>query len=200
MKVIVTGFEPFGAYKVNTSQLILNELDSNIKKVVLPVSYKKVVKIIDDLFTESPDIFLMLGLAPSSTSIKLESIALNIAHSYLPDNEGIKKTNSIIFQSSPLALRTNVDIQNIHMVLLTNKIPCVISYHAGTYLCNYSYYIALHKVYEKKINTKVLFIHVPNATETILDNPSKPSLPLEMLIKAINIILETLSKEEKYEN
>ncbi len=192
VEITVTGFEPFGAYKVNTSQIVLNKLNKNIRKIILPVNYDKVTRIISNILDNNPDILLMLGLAPFSPSVKLETIALNIAHSNIPDNDGIRKIHSVIIRESPLALKTNTNILHVHKKLLENKIPNIVSYYAGTYLCNYSYYIALSKIYTGKLKTKVLFVHLPHASEIILDNPNKPSLPLYILVKAVNITINIL--------
>ncbi|OYT30995.1 MAG: hypothetical protein B6U94_04660 [Thermofilum sp. ex4484_79] len=194
MDTIITAFEPFGSHKVNSSQLILKKLNVNARKLVLPVSYASVKSILENIFTNPPSTLLMLGLAPFSTSLELEVIALNVAHSRLKDNDGIVKLNSVIYEDGPLALKTNVDVEEIHNVLYDNKIPSVISYHAGTYLCNYAYYVALYNSYIRNLKTRILFVHVPNATEAVIDDPKKPSLPLDFLSKSIRIILENIDE------
>ena len=75
------------------------------------------------------------------------------------------------------------------------KIPAVLSYHAGTFLCNYIYYIALHNA--RKHRTKVGFVHIPHITELIVENPEYPSLPKKALLESVKIILKETIKNNR---
>ena len=84
MKILLTGFEPFGGDTVNSSQETLKAVtcdefgDVEVVAKILPVSFKRVgdvlVSLIDDL---RPDVVMMLGQAGTSENIRIERFALN---------------------------------------------------------------------------------------------------------------------------
>ncbi len=39
------------------------------------------------------------------------------------------------------------------------------------------------------------FVHFPASTEMALDSPFQPSLPMEMMVEALKVILETVAVE-----
>ncbi|RLE85903.1 MAG: pyroglutamyl-peptidase I [Thermoprotei archaeon] len=197
--IIVSGFEPYGREKINPSMIIAESFDGEkienepIKGIVFPVSHKKVKPIVENIIGEKPSIFLALGLSPKTTCIRLEVVALNVAHSARADNDGYKPFDEKIYEDGELAYRGTLPFKKILQKLKRKKIPAVLSYHAGTFLCNYIYYTALHNA--RKHRTKVGFVHIPHITELIVENPEYPSLPKKTLLEGVKIILkETIKK------
>jgi pyroglutamyl-peptidase len=82
---LVTGFEPFGNYTVNPSQLIAQTLngstfnDVDIVGVVLPVDFNESVKMTTDAIQHyHPDLVMSLGLNARSQAIRVEKIGVNL--------------------------------------------------------------------------------------------------------------------------
>ena len=195
--ITITGFEPFRKEKVNPSMIIAKEFDGKtvlgekIKSIILPVSYKRAKPIVESLVKEEPILLLSLGLSSRITCIRLEVIALNIAHSEKGDNDGYKPFNEIIYEDGDLAYKGTLPFKEILEALRKNGIPSTLSFHAGTFLCNYVYYIALYNAQNRGLN--VGFVHIPHLTEYAVEKPEVPSLPKELVIKAVEIIVrETL--------
>ena len=74
--------------------------------------------------------------------------------------------------------------------LRRHGIPSVLSFSAGTYLCNYAYYIASYLL-SKRNNTMFGFIHIPQASEYVVSKANVPSLPFNFLVKAVEIAIYT---------
>ena len=87
MKVLVTGFEPFGKFSINSSERAVAQLPKSlggneIVTLILPVSYTRVEKLLTDcLQSVRPDAVVCVGQNASSSEIRVESTAGNYAHS-----------------------------------------------------------------------------------------------------------------------
>jgi pyroglutamyl-peptidase len=73
-------------------------------------------------------------------------------------------------------------------------IPCQVSYHAGTYLCNAMLYLAHHLTQEMQLKTRSAFIHVPlDASQTAAQAQDMASMPASMSAMAVRMILDDLA-------
>ena len=79
MKVLLTGFEPFGNYKENSSWAVAEKVaacgvcNANVMARRLPVSFAGVAKALRDAVEEcSPDVIVMLGQSANIDYVKLE--------------------------------------------------------------------------------------------------------------------------------
>ncbi|MCG4581975.1 pyroglutamyl-peptidase I, partial [Anaerosalibacter bizertensis] len=69
MKVLVTGFDPFGGEKVNPAYEAVKRLDDNINggeivKLEIPTVFQKSIEVLDKAIDrEKPDIVLCIGQA-----------------------------------------------------------------------------------------------------------------------------------------
>jgi len=195
MKVLVTGFEPFGGEKINPSWEAVKELpekigNAEIIKHQLPVSFKgvkeKLPKIIEDV---RPDVVVLTGQAGGRVNITVERVAINVMDARMEDNEGYKPEDEPIFEDAPAAYFATIPVKRIVNALRENKIPAMVSNSAGTYVCNTAMYTALHYIATNGLEAKVGFIHVPYIPEQVLEKP-QPSMSLEMIRKAIEIAIK----------
>ncbi|WP_087037972.1 pyroglutamyl-peptidase I [Thermococcus litoralis] len=195
MKVLVTGFEPFGGEKINPSWGAVKELpekigNAEIIKHQLPVSFKgvkeKLPKIIEDV---RPDVVVLTGQAGGRVNITVERVAINVMDARMEDNEGYKPEDEPIFEDAPAAYFATIPVKRIVNALRENKIPAMVSNSAGTYVCNTAMYTALHYIATNGLEAKVGFIHVPYIPEQVLEKP-QPSMSLEMIRKAIEIAIK----------
>jgi len=200
MKVLVTGFEPFGGEKINPSWEAVKGLpekieDAEIIKHQLPVSFKgvkeKLPKIIEDV---RPDVVVLTGQAGGRVNITVERVAINVMDARMEDNEGYKPENEPIFEDAPAAYFATIPVKRIVNALRENKIPAMVSNSAGTYVCNTAMYTALHYIAINGLEAKAGFIHVPYIPEQVLEKP-QPSMSLEMIRKAIEIAIKESIKD-----
>ncbi|AHF81247.1 pyroglutamyl-peptidase I [Thermococcus paralvinellae] len=198
MKVLVTGFEPFGGEKVNPSWEAVKMLpdvigNAEIVKYQLPVSFKKVRELLPDIISkEKPEVIILTGQAGGRVNITVERVAINVMDSTKEDNDGYKPEDEPIFEDAPVAYFSTLPIKRIIKALRENRIPAMVSNTAGTYVCNTAMFTALHYVAINKLNAKAGFIHVPYIPEQVLEK-NAPSMPLEMIKRAIEIaIMESI--------
>jgi len=159
--ILLTGFEKFGKLSSNLSGEIVRSFDDkfqqySIEKIILPVSWKRSVKVYLDLLKLiklKPYLVILMGIH-SKKSIYLEKLSLNWG--FGKDVDGSYKIG-FINMKKPLKFNTILNIKEIYKVL-KNSLKLSISYYPGFYLCNYIYYWALDIA---KNEYPVVFIHIP---------------------------------------
>lgn len=197
MKVLVTGFEPFGGESINPSweavKALPDELNgTTLLKVQLPVSFKGVREILPRLITrEKPDIVLMAGQAGGRPNVTVERVAINVMDSTMPDNDGFAPEDEPVFEGAPDAYFATIPIKAIVKALRDAGIPAGVSNTAGTYVCNTAMFTALHTIAVSGMEAKAGFIHVPFNHAQALDKP-RPSMAQETINRAIRLALELL--------
>ncbi len=199
--IVVTGFDVYGSEVDNPTGRIALELNGVviggylIHGLKIPVSYASVRRAVEIIYNYfNPRIVLSLGLSPPRPIPSIERIALNYADTKIPDTDGIVMRNKRIVNNGPLALETSVNVGALVDYLIAQGIPVTISYHAGTYLCNYLYYLLLYKGLQRR--TKVLFIHVPRtrgeALMLLKSSKTTHFVEYELLVEMIKHILKYL--------
>ncbi len=164
--VLVTGFKPFGNYDVNPSELIAENLNGTtidgVKIVGISlevewnISYNKTLELIERY---DPCAVVSIGLAPKSSIIRLEKLAVNLRR-----DESFPFIH-LIQKRSPLFLTTDVNLYKISADMKKENISSRVSYFAGFYLCNYLFYRLLDYKEKNDPELKVMFIHVPPLDE-----------------------------------
>jgi len=203
LPILLTGFGPFKKYKVNPAEIVslkLNRekiLDEEIISYTLPVSYRKVIKKVQEIIMQhKPRVFIGLGLAGGRPNITLERVAINIMDTTSPDIDGYKPSDEKIFQDGPAAYFSTLPIKQIVNELRNNGIPAMISNSAGTYVCNTLIYTALYTIAKNKLETLAGFMHLPYLPEQVLDK-SQPSMSLDIMLKAVKIAFEVALRSFK---
>ncbi len=202
IKVLLTGYEPFGGHKKNSTMDIVAALEGKkIKNAevygkILPVSVKRAGPEIDKVLDElKSDIVISLGLAPTYTSITVERVGLNLVDARIPDNDGEKPIDMPIVEGAPLAYLSTLPTREIVEELKRKGIPAVLSYSAGTYLCNYALFKVLHYASEHGYPKSAGFIHIPYTPDQVVGKyfllgKSTPSMCLDMEIEAVRIAIK----------
>lgn len=196
MKVLVTGFEPFGGEEINPSWEAVSGLPDEIEgaeiiKRQLPVTFNGVRKILPKLIVdEKPDIVILTGQAGGRPNITVERVAINVMDSTMPDNEGFAPEDEPVFEGAPAAYFATLPIKAIVRALREAKIPAGISNTAGTYVCNTAMFTALHTIAVAGMKTRAGFIHVPFSHEQALEKP-RPSMAVETIRKAFEVAIRT---------
>ena len=196
MKVLVTGFEPFGGEKINPSWEAVNDLPDEINGAVLikrrlPVTFRGVRKILPKLLVEEkPDVVIMTGQAGGRPNITVERVAINVMDSRMADNEGYKPEDEPVFEGAPVAYFSTLPIKAIVKALREEGIPASVSNSAGTYVCNTAMFTTLHTIEVEGMESQAGFIHVPFSHEQVLDKP-RPSMALETIKRAIEVAIRT---------
>lgn len=168
MRLLLTGFEPFGGDDVNSSQEVVRTLSCDesggveLVTSILPVSFKRAGNAICRLIDATePDVVIMLGQSSKSNCIKIERVALNLMDSCKGDNDGYAPDEETICPEGAPAYFTQLPIKILSDSLMQNGIPAKVSNSAGLYVCNATYFAALHRIAATGRNIKAVFIHLP---------------------------------------
>ena len=188
MKILITGFEPFGENEKNISQEVLQYLDSSINGVaivkrVLPVVFNECIEIVTSLIDkEKPDAVICLGQRASYDGIAIERIAINLMDSKNADNNGFAPKDEVIAKNGEIAYFSTLPIKQIFDKINSLGIVSKISNTAGLYVCNNLMYGVLHHISANKLPIVSGFIHLP----------SFGKMELNSVIEAVNsAIMET---------
>lgn len=100
-KILLTGFEPFGAETTNPSWDAVEALnveipDLQLVKLCLPVSFGNAPAIaIQSIEHETPNAVICVGQAGGRACVNIERIAVNLANANSPDADGYKPKKSV---------------------------------------------------------------------------------------------------------
>ncbi len=117
MKILVTGFDPFGGESVNPAYEAVKRLDNNIAgaeivKVEIPTVFRKSINKLDEAIErENPDIVICVGQAGGRFDITVERVAINISDASIEDNEGNMPIDEPIFEDGESAYFSQLPIK-----------------------------------------------------------------------------------------
>ena len=160
MRLIVTGFEPFGGADVNASWEAVRQLDG-AEAARLPVSFARSGDEVRRLVAEGADAVLCVGEAGGRAAICVERVALNWMDARIPDNDGAQPVDERIDPDGPAARFSTLPTRKIVQALWEAGIPAELSYAAGTYVCNSTFYALMAAVERAERPIPGGFIHVP---------------------------------------
>lgn len=202
MKILVTGFDPFGGEKINPALETIKRLPDTILgaqiiKLEIPtVVGKSLAKIKEAVEKENPDVVLSIGQAGGRSEITVERIGINIDDCRIPDNEGNQPIDEPVVKGGPAAYFVTVPIKAIVENIKAHNIPASISNTAGTFICNHVCYGVAHLAAQKTAAGKPMksgFIHIPFLPEQVIGKPAlTPSMSLETIVSGITHALEAI--------
>ncbi|TJX62590.1 pyroglutamyl-peptidase I [Soehngenia saccharolytica] len=197
MKVLITGFDPFGGEKVNPAFEAVKRLEDKIAgaqviKVEIPTVFRKSIEILDKkIEEEKPDVVICVGQAGGRFDMTVERVAINISDASIEDNEGNKPIDETIFEDGENAYFSSLPIKSIVSNIRNEKIPASVSNTAGTYVCNHIMYGLLYLIDKKYKNIRGGFIHVPYLPEQAVDKRSTPSMNINDIVTALTVAIKT---------
>lgn len=198
MKILVTGFDPFGGESVNPAWEAVKSLPSEVngatvKTLQIPTvfneSAKKVFAAIDEF---NPDVVVCVGQAGGRTTVTPERVAINVDDARIPDNINQQPIDVTIQEDGAPAYFSTLPIKAMVQNMLKAGVPASVSNTAGTFVCNHIMYQVLYYINKKGLNTKAGFIHIPFMPTQVLDKPTQPSMALDDIIKGLTSCLSTI--------
>lgn len=203
MKVLVTGFEPFGGEIINPAyeavKNLADEIDgAEIIKKEIPTVFHKSITLLDNLIEKNtPDITLCIGQAGGRFEISVERVAINVDDARIPDNEGNQPIDIPIFEDGKNAYFTNIPVKAVIKEINQYKIPASVSNTAGTFVCNHIMYGLLYLIEKKYPGMKGGFIHVPFIPEQVIEKKNMPSLSLKNIINGLTYGIKAVLKNKE---
>lgn len=203
MKILVTGFDPFGGEPINPAiesvkKLPDKILDAEIIKLEIPtVAKKSINKIEEAIIKHNPDVILSVGQAGGRFDITVERIGINIDDFRIKDNEGNQFIDTPIFEDGDSSYFSNLPVKAMVQNIQNKNIPASVSYTAGTFVCNHVLY-GVRYLIEKKYNGKKSgFIHIPFLPEQVVDKRNMPSMSLNTIVEGLIAAIEAIIQNDK---
>lgn len=200
MKILLTGFDPFGGETINPAweavKMVQNQIDDiEIVKLKVPtVFYKSIAKVAEVLEREKPDAVLCIGQAGGRYDLTLERVAININDARIPDNEGQQPIDIPVFEDGAAAYFSTLPVKAMVKAIRHAGVPASVSNTAGTFVCNHLMYGVLYTLEKKYPGVRGGFMHVPFITSQIVHRvPSAPSLSIEDIVKGIEAALRAIA-------
>lgn len=199
MKILITGFDPFGGEALNPSWEVAQQL--NGKKVngaqlvaaKLPCVFAQSLgALAAAIQLHQPDAVIALGQADGRSDFSIERVAINVCDARIPDNDGAQPVDEPVIAQGPAAFFSTLPVKKIASHLKAQGIPASISQTAGTFVCNQVFYGLQHLL----CNTKVLsgFVHVPllPSQAAARSGASMASMSTETLAQALLCTIDVL--------
>ena len=199
MKILVTGFDPFGGEPTNPAIEAVKRIDDNIEgaeiiKLEIPTVFHKAADVVEEKIKEvNPDVVLSVGQAGGRYGICVERVAINQDDARIEDNEGKQPIDVAIREDGAPAYFSTLPIKAMVEEIKKENIPASVSNTAGTFVCNHIMYQDLYLA-EKYGNIKAGFIHVPFLTEQVVDKKDTASMSLEDIVKGLNAAIRAIVK------
>lgn len=192
-RILVTAFEPFGKWKSNASEICLNRLreqypfSADVEYRVYPVEFTHVRELLTQEMSTGYDLTIHLGQTQQTSRIRLESVGLNFGQ----NPEGRRDEGFPLVVEGPVAYQSPLPLSRWAEDLRSTGIPAYVSYHAGTYLCNATFYWTHHLIETQQYKTESIFIHLPLELSQVVGLAEDfYTLPVDISAQSVARIIE----------
>jgi len=168
MKLLLTGFEPFGGFKTNPSWDALQHaadqglFEAEVSLQRIPVRYDGAFAALEAaLHAARPDAAISFGLhgglnGREPTTLYLETTARNRDGATKPDNDGVSREAAPIVVGGPDVIAASLPAGAMLAALGEAGFHAELSDDAGAYLCNHLFYLGA-----RRLKIPYGFVHVP---------------------------------------
>ncbi|MDS9044594.1 pyroglutamyl-peptidase I [Streptococcus pneumoniae] len=170
MKILVTGFNPFGGEKINPAleavKLLPSEINgAEVRWVEIPTVFYKSSEVLEaEILRYQPDAVLCIGQAGGRTGLTPERVAINQDDARIPDNEG----------NQPIDTPIRIDGASAYF----SSLPMM--------------YQALYLVDKKFPNMRAGFMHIPYMMEQVVNKPNTAGMSLCDIVRGIEVAIEAI--------
>jgi len=202
MKLLLTGFEPFGASQVNPSEQVVRALAREkldgieLHTAILPVERVRGPQtLLDAVARVKPDAVVCLGQASRRMAIAIERVAINLMDYRIPDNAGEQIVDEPILRDAPAAYFCTLPVRAMYAAVRAAGIPAELSLSAGTFLCNQVTFVLLHHLAhaERKSHTRAGFIHLPALpAQVVARDELIPSMGVETMVAGVKAAIQAV--------
>ncbi|MEG0288441.1 MAG: pyroglutamyl-peptidase I [Carnobacterium sp.] len=198
MKLLVTGFDPFGGEEINPALEAVKGLEdtikgAEIKKLEIPTVFGKAAEVVKAAIDEfNPDVVLNVGQAGGRFALTPERVAINIDDARIPDNEGNQPIDEAIQEEGNAAYFTQLPVKAMVTAIKAAGLPGAVSNTAGTFVCNHIMYQVQYLIDTKYPEIKGGFIHVPFIPEQVVDKADQPFMNLTDMTKGLTAAIEAI--------
>jgi pyroglutamyl-peptidase len=195
MRLLLTGFEPFGGETVNPSGEVARALESAapiegvaLTTLELPVRGRvSFERLLPALASGEYDAWLGLGEAGGRSVLSVERVGINV----LIDGRGAPE--QALVEDGPAAYFSRLPVAEVAAAISKAGVPAQVSNSAGTYICNEVTYVVQHYFAGAGRETPSGFIHLPFLPEQAASKPpGTPSMALATQVAGVRAAIECL--------
>ena len=203
MKVLLTGFDPFGGDKVNPATEAVKRVSGNVNgvevvKIEVPTVFHKSIDVVAKAIEEEkPDAVLCIGQAGGRAELTPERVAINLDDARIADNEGNQPIDVKVFEDGEPAYFATLPIKAMVAAIRNAGIPSSVSNTAGTFVCNHLMYGVLYTLAKKYPGVRGGFMHVPFIPEQVITRANTPSMALSDIVKGIEAAITAIAENDK---
>lgn len=203
MKVLITGFDPFGGENINPGLEAVKALPDTIEgaeviKLQIPTVFRKSLALIEEnIIKHNPDIVISIGQAGGRSGITPERVAINMDDASIEDNEKNQPIDTTIFEDGEAAYFSNLPIKAMVKELHNAGLPASISNTAGTFVCNHVMYGIMYMIDKKYPNMRGGFIHVPYIPQQVINKPNTASMSRADITKGLELCIKAAIKNNE---
>jgi pyroglutamyl-peptidase len=199
MRILLTGFEPFGGQSINPSWEVARTLQgavvagAQVTAAQLPCVFAQALPALQlALAQQRPDIVLALGQAEGRCDFSVERVAINVQDARIPDNAGAQPIDVPVIDGGPVAYFSTLPIKSLVAGLKAAGFPASVSQTAGTFVCNQVFYALQHTLAGLGVHSG--FMHLPLLPEQAAQwpGPTLPSWPVSVQVAGVQQALALL--------
>lgn len=198
MKLLITGFDPFGGEKTNPAIEVVKRLPAAIAGATvvpleIPTVFGTCAEVVRQaIITERPDVVLSVGQAGGRSALTPERIAINLDDGRIPDNAGFQPVDQPIQPNGPAAYFTQLPVKAMAQAIRQAGLPSHVSTTAGTYVCNHIMYEVQHLRATEFPQLQAGFIHIPFLPEQVVKRSGVPSLSLTDDVRGLTAAIRAI--------
>ena len=196
MSILVTAFDVYDRWDENSSWTALTEylreygVASDIRTRRYPVHLDQMRSRLEADLARGVDGVIHLGQSPGSTTLLLESIAVNVAgNTRLPGEEF-----GPLVEDGPVAFRSRCPLGLWCQQLRHHRVPAEVSYHAGTYLCNAIMYLTHWYLHRWSLPIPVVFVHLPLLPRQAVADGTAAGVELQTLVEGVRVLVDLMRR------
>ena len=200
MRVLLTGFDPFGGESVNPSyeaaRLVRAPAGVELTVAEIPTVFGESLSILNkELRSSRPDAVLLLGQAAGRRALTPERIAVNCEDARIPDNAGCAPQDVPVIPGAPAAYFSTLPIRRMTEAIRAAGVPAEISNTAGTFVCNALMFGLLHTLATEYPGVRGGFLHVPCIPEQAGRMPEGTfTLPLPEIARGLEAAIRAIAE------
>lgn len=196
MKMLLSGFEPFGGEAINPSGAVLRTIAGEpppgveLTTVELPVRGRVSFDLLVTAFERGGyDAWLGLGQAGGRPQLSVERVGVNL----VIDRDGASAAveERPLVEGGPAAYFATLPVRELAQRMTAAGAPAAVSNDAGTYICNEVLYVMQHHLATAGREPPSGFVHLPYLPQQLAGKPpGTPSMALETQTLGVRAAVE----------
>ena len=205
MKILATGFEPFGGEDINPSWEAVRQLrapeGTELVRLRLPVVFREAGELLAAAMKrERPDLVLCIGQAAGRAAITPERLGVNLMDAAIPDNTGFQPREEPVIPGAPAAFFARLPVKELAEAIRAAGVPAQVSNSAGLFVCNALLYRLLHEIETRYPGMRGGFLHVPclpEQAERLGKGQPLPWLELSQIVQGLQAALDFFGEKRE---